>query len=232
MSRRLSIRWMPDPPSEPTSTLVLTSPAEYYVDVRFLIEGENGPLSSKPIVQWAFAGTCTHEIVDGLTVGAWIHEIDSQVEKVYQDSGHFTDMANGDSLETGRMKDEYGVERDYEEVWRDQSVEHADCCVLQMKNQRSVGYFIQIGEHAQGMIRTKEGGISVIRWNAGGGLWRVVAQSGTQVDWFPVPEALAPLQTGAVVIASGHSWNVVERLDHTTCRVDDEDGSQSLAPEH
>jgi len=208
VSRRVSIRWIPDPPSEPTLTLVLTSPAGHYVDIRPLIEGGS--------IQWAFAGTCTHEIVEGVSTGTWTHEIDSQVDSIYQDSGHFTDLPNGDSLETGRMKDDEGVERDYEEVWHDEDAQPADCYVLKMGDEYGVGYFIRMGVHAQGIIKTKEKKISVIRWDAQGGPWRVVLQSGSQVDWFPAPEALPVLRSGEVYFVGGnggHAWNVVE---HTT----------------
>lgn len=37
ISVRESIRWKPDEASEPTSTLVLTSPGRHFVDVRILL---------------------------------------------------------------------------------------------------------------------------------------------------------------------------------------------------
>lgn len=36
ISIREGIRWVPDPFTEPTSTLVLTSPGKHFVDVRIL----------------------------------------------------------------------------------------------------------------------------------------------------------------------------------------------------
>ena len=81
------IRWLPDEPSEPTSTIALTSPGRKYVDVRVLLASKNGgagkddpgelthraselPLKNVPLLmhsrlvvhlsdqlEWAFAGT-------------------------------------------------------------------------------------------------------------------------------------------------------------------------------
>ena len=35
------IRWLPDEPSEPTSTVVVTSPQNRYVDIRVLLSGKD-----------------------------------------------------------------------------------------------------------------------------------------------------------------------------------------------
>ena len=35
------IRWLPDEPSEPTSTIALTSPGRKYVDVRVLLASQD-----------------------------------------------------------------------------------------------------------------------------------------------------------------------------------------------
>lgn len=46
-SKRISIRWLPDPASEPTDTLVL-SVGEYFVDLRVLTADQS--------IDWALAG--------------------------------------------------------------------------------------------------------------------------------------------------------------------------------
>ena len=46
---RKSIRWLPDPPSEPTHTVVLTGPSGVFLDIRFLKDTPNE-------IDWAFAG--------------------------------------------------------------------------------------------------------------------------------------------------------------------------------
>jgi hypothetical protein len=49
ISHRKFIRWLPDEASEPTSTLVLTSPAGRFVDLRVLLpESAGQPLSDDP----------------------------------------------------------------------------------------------------------------------------------------------------------------------------------------
>jgi hypothetical protein len=57
LSFRKFIRWLPDEASEPTSTLVLTSPEKRFVDIRVLLpdgkdsladnEGKNMPRNSQ-----------------------------------------------------------------------------------------------------------------------------------------------------------------------------------------
>ncbi|KAK4948775.1 hypothetical protein LTR66_010782 [Elasticomyces elasticus] len=91
ISRRVHIAWWPDPPSEPTNTLVLTSRACQYVDIRILMppEGQTTALpnqgepippvpragmsdpsaavheSHEPVssLEWAFAGTSSSHLV-------------------------------------------------------------------------------------------------------------------------------------------------------------------------
>ncbi|QIW95198.1 hypothetical protein AMS68_000716 [Peltaster fructicola] len=78
ISRRAFIQWMPDKAAEPTSTVVLTSPQNRFVDIRLLRTGPNsqGHGNERPSsqldgaiqlkhVDWAFAGTSAstwHEV--------------------------------------------------------------------------------------------------------------------------------------------------------------------------
>lgn len=141
ISERISFRWLPDPPSEPTTTLVLTSPKGHFVDVRIIkpsteisspqpptvpnldVEAASSGSSASPHhkLQWAFAGLATHSTTaTGQSKGEWLHVVDSKHPAGFQDSGVFEDLPNGDSLERGVMfDDEQGEEREYEEVWRD-----------------------------------------------------------------------------------------------------------------
>lgn len=47
LSTRISIRWLPDPPSEPTDTLVM-SVGEHYMDLRVT--------KAETTIDWAMAG--------------------------------------------------------------------------------------------------------------------------------------------------------------------------------
>ncbi|EIN11197.1 hypothetical protein PUNSTDRAFT_25082, partial [Punctularia strigosozonata HHB-11173 SS5] len=122
VSRRVSLRFLPSPPSEPTDTLVLTAGVlppstsrNFFVDFR--------PFSDDPSkCEWAFAG---YKIRPEADKSRWIHLIDSrgadwEGEDGREDSGIFETLPNGDDLERGEMLDPAsGKIRPYEEVWRD-----------------------------------------------------------------------------------------------------------------
>ncbi|KAK7753478.1 hypothetical protein SLS62_004553 [Diatrype stigma] len=142
ISIREYIRWLPSPPSENTSTLVLTSPGRRYVDIRMLLpppgtkttnEGGSADESDETI-EWAFAGTSSSEIrANGIKHSTWRHFVDSRTrddaEGVVDEADMFpapplpSDEGGSGSdrtLEKGRMVNpDTGLETDYEEMWRD-----------------------------------------------------------------------------------------------------------------
>ena len=77
ISTRAFIQWLPDQPSEPTSTVVLTSSQRHFVDIRVLADQAVDPAH----VEWAFAGRSTSKVVDGKTLSQWHHWIDSKTTK-------------------------------------------------------------------------------------------------------------------------------------------------------
>ncbi|KAJ9604224.1 hypothetical protein H2200_011058 [Cladophialophora chaetospira] len=99
LSTRLSIRWIPGEPSEPTDTLVM-SVGGWYVDLR--ITKKDGS------IDWAMAG---ERLI--LAQEPWYTEPDiGSFQPVDSSSG-------SDSLESGSMiNPETNVETPYEEVWR------------------------------------------------------------------------------------------------------------------
>ncbi|KAF8316157.1 hypothetical protein DL93DRAFT_2040573, partial [Clavulina sp. PMI_390] len=123
ISERISFRWIPDPPSEPTSTIVLTSPTGWFVDVRI----EKATPSNPESLQWAFAGQAFHSTIPHPSIpnqeqskGSWLHLVDSKHPAGFQDSGVFEDLPDGLALEKGEMMDDgIGRVRAYEEVWKD-----------------------------------------------------------------------------------------------------------------
>lgn len=137
ISLRQSIAWLPNPHSEPTSTVVLTSPQRRFVDVRILLPAGVRPSmvdgsflvtsSSTPLgLDWALAGTSSSTAVPNtngkVTDGVWRHWVDSRYEDADSqvDAGRNTEQADGSVLETGSMENpatrEVAV---YEEVWQD-----------------------------------------------------------------------------------------------------------------
>ncbi|KAJ6045066.1 hypothetical protein N7460_006421 [Penicillium canescens] len=111
-STRISIRWLPDPPSETTDTIVM-SVKDWYLDLR--MEKETG------MIDWAIAGQRIVESQDPLRV-SFSHELDSHDAFESVDCGTFVSLPNGDDLETGVMprSDLPGApECEYEEVWRE-----------------------------------------------------------------------------------------------------------------
>ncbi|KUI70742.1 hypothetical protein VM1G_05674 [Cytospora mali] len=149
ISIREHIRWGTDAPSEPTSTLVLTSPGRRFVDVRVLRRASSSSSSSssspptsgpkhpsdenfgilpKDQIDWAFAGTSSSSKVtrhDGSQVSHSIfhHWVDSRSKEpeTIRDEGDMFSQPDDMMLETGRMVNPAtGIETDYEELWRDE----------------------------------------------------------------------------------------------------------------
>ncbi|KIW02723.1 uncharacterized protein PV09_06157 [Verruconis gallopava] len=114
-STRVSIRWLPDPASEETDTLVLSVDG-YYVDLRVR--------KSDGAIDWLLAG---ERIVDPENTSKvkFTHIIDSNHDPrdphPAPDVGEFSKLPNGDDLETGQMPNPAagGKMMAYEEVWRE-----------------------------------------------------------------------------------------------------------------
>ncbi|EMR68604.1 hypothetical protein UCREL1_4382 [Eutypa lata UCREL1] len=149
ISIREYIRWLPDPPSENTSTLVLTSPGRRFVDIRMLKTakgGGGGGEKEETEIEWAFAGTSSSSEETRAETGAlvkhsvWRHFVDSRTrdaESVVDEADMFPHSEGGGggggggdgdgdddggshALEKGRMVNpDTGRETDYEEMWRD-----------------------------------------------------------------------------------------------------------------
>ncbi|KAE8373943.1 hypothetical protein BDV26DRAFT_296423 [Aspergillus bertholletiae] len=111
LSTRISLRWLPEPASETTDTIVM-SVKGWYVDLR--VDTKSGD------IDWAIAGQRVVDRSDSRRV-QFTHEIDSHNSFDDVDCGTFTTLPNGDDLETGSMPrpDLPGSPMtEYEEVWR------------------------------------------------------------------------------------------------------------------
>ncbi|KAL8373933.1 hypothetical protein RB599_000906 [Gaeumannomyces hyphopodioides] len=144
ISIRRYIRWPPAMPQEPTSTIVLTSPARRFVDLRILDptpaeaaaqqQQQQQTLLPASRLDWAIAGTSeswTRTTAGGeaVTRSRWTHWIDSRVAAGADpagatDEGDMFPQGEGanETLERGRMVNPAtGVEADYEELWADEA---------------------------------------------------------------------------------------------------------------
>ncbi|KXH41566.1 hypothetical protein CSAL01_01068 [Colletotrichum salicis] len=131
ISFREHIRWIPDEASEPTSTVVLTSPQRRFVDLRILKQTPtvDGVQDTHGIerLEWGIAGTSsssTRTDDQGVEVrhSRWEHWIDSRTTEPENaaDEGDMYEQPDGLTLEKGRMVNPAnGRETDYEELWKD-----------------------------------------------------------------------------------------------------------------
>ncbi|KAI0603119.1 hypothetical protein F4775DRAFT_587647 [Biscogniauxia sp. FL1348] len=239
ISIRESIRWLPDPASEPTSTVVLTSPGRRFVDIRILRSKPGTAETSEEIfgevplsgVDWAFAGFSQSERRDdGSRHCVWRHFVDSRsgIADGVADEGDMFPRADGRQLETGRMVNPAtGRETDYEEVWA--GVEPRStvagessssrtplvrCAVLELKNdgRGERGMVVCLGGYCQGVVRKGEA-FAMERWRWVDGGWKRLAYMGEL--GLPCGEAMneTGLVVGGQVKCGEQVWNVVELCD-------------------
>ncbi|KAJ4418060.1 hypothetical protein N0V82_005814 [Gnomoniopsis sp. IMI 355080] len=180
VSFRHHIRWGSDAASEPTSTLVLTSPGHYFVDIRVFktalrhyqsseasTKSSGPPSLAREQLDWAIGGTSTstqRTRPDGTRVShsVFTHWVDSRTRdpESATDEGDMLPQPDGTTLEIGRMVNPAtGIETDYEELWRDGASENvpalAKWTVLQIQDesQQKRGMFVQLGQYAQAVLR-------------------------------------------------------------------------------
>jgi hypothetical protein len=141
---------LPSTTSEPTSTLVLTSPNASFVDLRILkplspgepeLPNATGPNAKGNLkrLEWGFAGTSKSEPVhyqdengelkvrENVTHSTWRHWVDSRhtvgSPDVPIDEGDMYALPDGRSLEHGHWNSPWdGRPQSYEEMWTDVSI--------------------------------------------------------------------------------------------------------------
>ncbi|KAM0324879.1 hypothetical protein ACHAQA_007845 [Verticillium albo-atrum] len=226
ISIREGIRWLPAEMSEPTSTVVLTSPERRFVDIRVLYPAGATPAEDiAPIerLDWAIAGTSssTPRGGPGETHGVWRHWIDSRTTATEDlaDEGDMAPMDAERTLETGRMVNpDTGIDTPYEEVWRDPSVSgvegrKAKCYVLVWdEGPAARGMVIKLGRWCQGIIRDGDD-VRAERWEwrAGPG-WRRSKRvgDGTGMPCGVLLERDVKLERGNKFEHEGRRWVVAE----------------------
>ncbi|KAK1826183.1 hypothetical protein QBC39DRAFT_269575 [Podospora conica] len=231
ISLRRHIRWPPAPASEPTSTIVLTSPERRFVDIRVLLDAQPLPDGTLPpsALDWAIAGTSTSTDPDANTGSShcvWSHWISSRTADVngVADEGDNHPQPDGSVLETGRMVNPAtGEVAAYEEVWVSEEVrgvqpeEGPMCVVMEMEGEGGGkrGMLVRLGQYCQAVVRAGEE-VVVERWvcegegewnrtvRVGGGGVEVPAEVATYLGYLATVEDEIKAGTGEV-------WRVVER---------------------
>lgn len=237
VTQRLSIQWGQSPSSEPTDTLVITSPEGHFVDVRALKNHE--PHDKFPI-EWAFCGR-TEQVGDGKV--NYSHDIDSrqlQGEPVDPDVGSVETLANGDEREEGEMTNPAtGKVESYVEVWRPLDpnketrtplpkslVSDVNVSVLAtVDGQKMNGRVVRVGRWIQGILEfdddnDKTGSIvdrlAIVRAKSTGDIWSKEVSIGKHADKVPVSD-LEGRVLGDTFIYGGIEWAVIE---HRRSRTD------------
>lgn len=190
ISIREHIKWGAEPLSEPTSTIVLTSPRRYFVDIRILKtalerqpRGHGTSDATRDCfaidqLDWAIGGTSVSETItrDGgeqvahSTFHHWVDSRTTEPEKATDEGDMFPGEEAGTTLETGRMVNPAtGSETSYEELWRDEDPQpvagQARFSVFRLHDDddQKRGLFVQLGQHAQAVLRAGDS-FTAERW--------------------------------------------------------------------
>ncbi|KAI1433952.1 hypothetical protein GGR50DRAFT_452128 [Xylaria sp. CBS 124048] len=228
ISIRDSICWLPDTASEPTTTIVLTSPERRFVDIRILKDA-----SEQSSLDWAFAGTSSSSALrNGVRHSTWRHVVDSRTRtpESVVDEGDILPQSDGRTLETGRMTNPAtGKMTDYEEIWTDLEVEESEeanktpgnptaqprarCVVLELHDEEREerGMVVYVDRYCQGVVRIGDA-FAAERWMLEDGKWERKNHVGDL--WIPGPEHICrtTLALGEEVCSEDglQKWRVAE----------------------
>lgn len=240
VSLRCHIKWGAEPASEPTSTLVLTSPGHYFVDIRVLrsalAESESAPRDADSLLtlgpeqlDWAIGGTSSSIDLpaqpDGTTASrsTFRHWISSRVLEPdnVADEGDMFPQPDGTTLEKGSMVNPAtGLDTSYEELWDDQEPQPAPglplCTVMRLHDDanRARGLFVQLGQHAQGFLR--RGDVFIAErwlWDHDSAGWEHLFRVGglrTESLTDLIPSPNTQFQKDQQITASSGTWSVIE----------------------
>ncbi|KAK5108358.1 hypothetical protein LTR62_008388 [Meristemomyces frigidus] len=200
ISVRDSVRWLPDAAEEPTSTIVLTSGENRFVDIRILKKSDHADLGHDPVLpfkrlDWAFAGvSSSRELHDkdgnAYAHSAWQHWVSDRTKDAdsVKDEGDMYPMSDGRTLEKGSMTNPAtGVKTEYEEMWRDvkvakvtqpsedvgkEGVRKCVVLVLHEDEREARGMVVRVGQFVQGVLRVGDH-FSLERWE-----WHSAWQNG------------------------------------------------------
>ena len=113
------------------------------------------------------------------------------------------------------------VERAYEEVWNDKEAGIEESYSVWKLDEgagdkKTIGYFFHLENMAQGVVKSGEGKLGVMRWTleSAEGSWKSEYSFGEVCGWLPAPGHLSIGQgeilddTRSVV---NHAWRCIER---------------------
>ncbi|KIW66906.1 hypothetical protein, variant [Phialophora macrospora] len=213
LSTRLSIRWVPGEPSEPTDTLVM-SVGGWYVDLR--ITKADGS------IEWGMAGERIILSREPLTC-KWTHWIDSR-GYTDPDVGSFhpvdpstcatpdTDPAT-DTVETGSMLNpETNIDTPYEEVWRGLQASSSDrfpwAWIVRSQDGRT--FLSQVGGDFLALKGGKDGPVGEAgfcarreHWDGAQQCWTVKLEAGERDNLPSLPGMAGNTDTDA---SKGPAW--------------------------
>ncbi|KAF2191402.1 hypothetical protein K469DRAFT_458952, partial [Zopfia rhizophila CBS 207.26] len=173
--------------TEPTSTLVLTSPSQIFIDIRILkpifSSDELLPNTGGPAyrLEWGFAGRSTsapipRQETKGVKHSIWEHWVDSRWSigspEIPVDEGDLYPISSTQTLEFGTMfNPTVSAIHNYEEMWSDIEVQRCGTetkkwCVVLMVNDAANGVrgmVIRLGQYCQGLLK-KGDSVTVERW--------------------------------------------------------------------
>ncbi|KAL7793861.1 hypothetical protein V8C37DRAFT_377654 [Trichoderma ceciliae] len=236
ISFRKFIRWLPEEASEPTSTLVLTSPEKRFVDIRVLLsDGRDSLADDEEILplsrlDWAMAGTSSSTVIsEGHSLSRWRHWIDSRAIDAPADEGHMYAQPDAlSTLEKGRMMNPAtGKDTDYEEMWFDPPPkatggDKAVCVVLMMEDEQKgkKGMFVRLGEWAQVFVRYGPGEADLVaerwEWRGDDGKgWRRSVRFGDEDRKMPSKNVLdaVEVKSDGEFHVGDEVWKVVEATE-------------------
>lgn len=240
VSLRRHIKWGSEPASEPTSTLVLTSPGKFFVDIRVLrsalADTESGPRDAdSPLhldpeqLDWAIGGTSSSVNLptqpDGTTASrtTFRHWVSSRTlePEAAADEGDMFPQPDGTTLEKGSMVNPAtGLDTSYEELWDDQEPQPVPglplCTVLRLHedDSRTRGLFVQLGQHAQGFLRRGDA-FTAERWlwDRESAKWKHLFRAGgLQAELLKglVPGPDTQFHKDQQITAPSGTWSVIE----------------------
>lgn len=224
ISTRQHIRWGCDAPSEPTSTLVITSPGRHFVDIRILKTAyHDAPSAMLPLasLDWAFAGSSSsYQITrpDGAqaTHAVFKHWVDSRTaepEAITDEGDMLPDPSDAQLIsETGTMVNpETGIITEYQELWRDQEPQfvmdgaagRVQVLVMRLHDDSKGirGLWVRVGMDAQGVLRVGNK-FTAERWHCADTTWRRKFKAGDQ-------------EIGGFESLATHSWGPHPNMDET-----------------
>jgi hypothetical protein len=166
---------------EPTSTLVLTSPRNTFIDLRFLKPTSTSP-NAELQLDWGFAGKSSCVPIakkkwKGVSHSTWSHFVDSRGVSDEVDEGDMYPISETLTLEHGHaFHPHVGGVRSHEEMWEDEAILPTSvsriCVVLRLHDdaRNARGVVIRLGQYVQGILVVGEEVMAERwEWNKEGG---------------------------------------------------------------